>query len=300
MKKKTIGIAGYGAVGKLMAEFFRSHYKVRVYDPKLTKGSSKIDNVYFVKSLKGLNDCDMTVVCVPTPAKEDGSCDISLVEKTVNALESPLILIKSTVPPGTCKALANETMKNIVFSPSYIGEGSYWSEYKFDKDVKETPFFIFGGQRFLSEMVVDLLAPIVGPNKKYHFTDYDTAELVKYWNNTFLAMKVTFCNEMYDICQAMNISYWEARELWLLDPRVEASHTAVFADKRGFDGKCLPKDTKALRSACRKLTYEPKFIDAMIRRNEDFTTYTAELVPSKVKKDTVSSTLPKGTKIKMM
>lgn len=280
MQKQTIGVAGFGFVGKHMADFFRTHYTVKIYDPGYLENAPMIENAIFVKTLKDLKDCALTAVCVPTPIGKDGECDVSMVEKTVRELECPLILIKSTVTPGTSKQLASETMKNIVFSPEFAGESTYWSPYAFDKNMQAAPYFIFGGNRFVSELIVDIFAPIVGPTKKFHFTDWTTAELVKYWENTYFALKVTFCNEMYDICKKMDLSYWEARDLWLLDPRVEAMHTAVFADKRGFGGKCFPKDTRALSAACKKLNYEPKLIDAMIKRNEEFKEYNEELLPA--------------------
>ena len=282
MNTKTIGIVGYGYVGKAMAEFFRSHYPVKVYDIAGPSTDGSRPNLTFVKNLKALESCDLAVVCVSTPPKADGSCDVSAVDQTVRELKTPLILVKSTVPPGTCKRLMMETCKNIVFSPEFSGENKYISPYGFDKEVKRCPFYIFGGNRFLVDLMVDLIAPITGPHKKYAYTDSTTAELVKYWENTFLALKVTFCNEMFEICNRMNISYWEARDLWLLDPRMGESHTAVFINERGYAGKCLPKDTKALRAACRAVGYEPKLIDCMIKRNEDFNALTDELVPAKL------------------
>ena len=297
---KTIGIAGYGKVGKAMADFFKTHYQVKVYDPLYKDSKLKTETLQFVKSLKDLDDCDLLTICVPTPMLDSGDCDISEVEKVVRATKCPLILIKSTVTPGTTKHLTYETCKNIVFSPSFVGEGKYWSPFEFYTDVKESPYFIFGGHKFLTALVIDLLVPIVGPNKKYYTTDSTTAELVKYMVNTYLAAKVTLCNEFYDICSKMDVSYWEARELWLLDPRIEESHTAVFADDRGFGGKCLPKDVNGLVAICKKMDYQPKFIESILKRNEDFTTYTDELIPAEKSKGNSSSTLPKGTKIKII
>lgn len=65
--------------------------------------------------------------------------------------------------------------------------------------------------------------------------------------NAYLATKVTFCNEMYDIAQAYGIDYDELREIWLLDPRINRSHTFVYEDDRGYGGSCFPKDMSALK-----------------------------------------------------
>jgi len=126
------------------------------------------------------------------------------------------------------------------------------------------------GNKEETKYVIDILAPILGPTKEYCQTDAKTVELVKYWENTFYAMKVTFCNEMYEICEKMNINYWEARELWLKDPRVNKMHTAVFKDKRGYGGKCYPKDTNGLVMASKEAGYVPQLLEAMIDSNKRF------------------------------
>src|SRR5438270_5046903 len=85
--------------------------------------------------------------------------------------------------------------------------------------------------------------------------------------NCFLALKVAFCNEYYDIAQAMGVNYNELRELWLLDPRVGRSHTFVLPEKRGFDGKCLPKDVAALVQAAKAAGADPMLMEAVITAN---------------------------------
>ena len=103
-----------------------------------------------------------------------------------------------------------------------------------------------------------------------HQTDSSTAELTKYMENCFLALKVTFCNEFYDIAERFGIDYNELRELWLLDPRIGRSHTFVLPDDRGFGGKCLPKDVSAMvQSAC-STGYAPHLLMAVLETNARF------------------------------
>jgi UDP-glucose 6-dehydrogenase len=88
--------------------------------------------------------------------------------------------------------------------------------------------------------------------------------------NCFLALKVTFCNEFFDIAEQFGVDYNELRELWLLDPRIGRSHTFVMPDDRGFGGKCLPKDVSALvQSAC-AAGYAPQLMLAMLEANSRF------------------------------
>lgn len=272
MKPNIIGVVGYGYVGKAMVEFFRTHYQVFIYDPEYVMQCPALDNAYFVESIEKLNsmNCDVTAVCVPTPMGEDGSCDTHLVEETVKNIDARVILIKSTIPPGTTDRLIKETGKRIVFSPEFAGESKYWSPYKFDKDMKEMPYVILGGESGDTAKVVDIFIKILGPKKNYWQTEAKVAEMVKYMENVFFATKVTFVNEMFEICEAVGVDYRKVRELWIQDPRVEPMHTAVFVDARGYGGKCFPKDVSALVSFSEKAGYKPELISEVMKSNVRF------------------------------
>lgn len=255
----NIGIVGYGYVGKLIDGLFKdTNHTVKRYD----KNNSLLD------TKEEINKCDITYVCVPTESNEDGSCNTSIVEETVEWISTPIIVIKSTVEPGTTKRLKDKTGKNIVFCPEYGGESSYWTPYKFHTDLKETPFFIFGGDANTCHKLVELYQSILGPTKVYRITDSTTAELVKYLTNCFYATKVAFCNEMYDLATALNINYNELRELWVLDPRLNPMHTLVFPNKRGFGGKCFPKDTKALIQYSKKIGNPLSILERVVESND--------------------------------
>ena len=259
---KTIGIIGNGYVGSAMFNFFRDHYGVMIYD--------KIDHrsLHSFEEINKTADC--AVICLPTEMLPDGSCDTSLVEEAVSRLNAELIIIKSTVAVGTCKRLQEKYDKRIVFSPEFAGESKYWSPFKFDNDVKEMPYYIFGGKDKDCQLAVELYLKIGGPTKKYFTTDFNTAEMVKYVANTFYASKITFCNEMYDICEAMDTNWHKVRELWLNDPRVSSMHTAVFGDDRGYGGKCFPKDVNALIKVAEKADMQATVLKAVNKANKRF------------------------------
>ena len=244
------------------------HYDVIVYDPAYHANQS-IEGITFVDSVQGCDACAMGVVCVPTPQAPDGSCDTTYVRDTIEKLSSPLIVIKSTVTPGTTDELRATTGKRIVFSPEYVGESKYYNPF-FGNDMKEVPFVIGGGSDRDCNDYFDLLIPILGPTKTYFKTTSLSAEVIKYMENTYFAIKLTFVNEMYNICQALGADWYSVREGWLLDPRVEKMHTAVFPSDRGFKGKCLPKDTQALVQAAKKKGYDPRFLQEMIENNSTF------------------------------
>lgn len=252
-----VAIIGNGYVGKAMARFFARRYEVLIHDP--AQGL-----------VADVNSAELAVVCVPTPSLPSGRCDTSIVEDVVEGLgHHQLILIKSTVPPGTTERLRAATFKRVVFSPEYMGESKYFTapEYPHPTDLEKHRFFIFGGPRQDTSECVDIVAPIVGPHAFFYQVDSATAEIIKYWENAWGAMKVSFCNEMARICQAHGVDYWQAREGWALDSRVEKMHTAVFREEPGFSGKCFPKDIAALYMATKDAGYDSSILKAVIEVN---------------------------------
>jgi UDPglucose 6-dehydrogenase len=254
-----IGIVGYGVVGKAQSEFWGKDNCI-IHDPSQGFKNRALIN----------KECDIAFVCVPTPMKEDGSCDLSIVEESVKWLETPIIVIRSTVVPGTCARLTVENRmdgdkeKNIVFEPEYLGETIHHPYL----DLRKRPFVILGGMPGPTRALIMYMQKFMHPDTKFFQTDWNTAELVKYMENSWLATKVTFCNEFYEIASIIGVDYNELRELWLADERINRSHTFVYPDKRGFSGKCLPKDLNAIVTKLGELGYEAKFIKDVLENNE--------------------------------
>lgn len=256
---KKIGIIGFGYVGKAMYEYFNTHYEVIYYDPYISGSSSKEE----------INKCCLGVVCVFTPSNENGECDTSIVESTIDWLETPLILIKSTVKVGFTKLIKERTGKRICFSPEYIGESLYdTGVFNFNKNCKNNSFHTFGGDKKDTNELTDIHQIISGPNKIYKQTDETTAELAKYMENAFLSTKLIFCYEFDQICKNHGVNYNEVRECWLLDSRIGSSHTSVFANNiYPFDGKCLPKDIKSIIHSSLEKNYNPEFLQSVLDSN---------------------------------
>jgi UDPglucose 6-dehydrogenase len=231
-----IGVVGHGVVGSAVARLFSANHRpaVTIYDkfqPPHNHPGRKT----------AVNACDLTFVCVPTPIGQDGlSCDVSAVEECVSWITAP-ICIRSTIPPGTVDRLSAATGKSIVFSPEYLGEqpGHPW------RNEGDCEFLIVGGSPAACELVLSAYRSIPELDLKYYCTNARTAELCKYMENCFLATKVAFGNQFFDIAQELNIDFAELRLLWLADPRIGSSHSSVTA-ARGFRGRCLPKDISAL------------------------------------------------------
>ncbi len=266
---KKIGIVGSeGYVGQAFKRMVEDKYQVIEYDPKLGDKSATKEEI---------NKCDLVVVSVPTPMSEnykevDGlkvyQCDTSIVEDVVKWIE-PVILIKSTVEIGTTKYLKDKYNKRICMSPEYVGEGKYkvTARMDFQTDMSATPFLILGGDDEDCDYIIDLLLPILGPEKKYFKTDETTAEFIKYKENDYFAHKVVWAAEAKEQAEALGVNWYDAWQGWALDPRVDVMHTAVFPENEGFAGFCLPKDTNAL---CYKLLYcgyTPDMQIGMLKKN---------------------------------
>ena len=270
-KRMKVGIVGHGYVGQAVHNFVKNLHNAYVCDTDEERISEDaLGESEGTTEVEDLNVCDLVYITVPTPPAADGSCDTSIVEAVIQKLDVPLIILKSTVEPGTTERLAHDYGKHMVFSPEFAGESIYWSPYTFDRSIVDMPHYIFGGEYADCKKAYDFYIQIAGPTKKYFITDFRTAEMVKYVTNCFYATKVTFCNEMKELCDHAGISWEKVRELWVNDPRVNPMHTAVFEDNRGYGNKCFPKDVKALREFGFKCGFRPPLLSAVDKTNEFF------------------------------
>ena len=248
----NIAIIGYGHVGKAMHKLFQNAV---VFDPALGMGNK--DEV---------NKCKAAFVCVPTPMLENGRCDTKITEEVIEWLDVELIILRSTVEIGFTDAMAKKYMKKIVFHPEYYGETV---DHPF-KDLNGRKWLTFGGCQFAIDGAIKVYQEVINSDVKIFQTDAKSAELAKYMENSFLAMKVTFCNEMYDIADKLGVNYNKARELWLADPRIGASHTFVYEENRGYGGKCLPKDIASVISQAETAGANVSLLKATEERNKAF------------------------------
>lgn len=262
IKMNKVGIVGYGYVGKGMHKIFPDAV---IYDEPLGIGTKE-----------GINSCNLTIICVPTPSKETSSefkpADTLIVEEVIGWIDSPLILIKSTIPPQTTDKLIRQTGKRICFSPEYMGEGGYhitpW-KYMSPTDPTNHDFVIIGGEKKAREEIADIFTEKLGPEKTYYLCEATEAELIKYLENSYIGLKVAFFNQIYELCQKLGISYHTVREGWALDNRVDKMHTSVFVNKRKIGGKCLPKDINAIVAKADELGVDLSILKSIVRERTE-------------------------------
>ena len=281
--KKKIGIVGFGYVGQAMARFFEDRYGIVVYDPFWSEKKDGFEYrfpSYHITDADArdvmFDNCSLVVISVPTPMAKDGSCDTSAVKESLEWLgKGKLILIKSTVPPKFTQSYIDSGY-NVAFSPEYLGESAYmthyWKGYPDPTNLKTHEFQIFGGESHTTRKIIPFFRSIMGPETKYLQTDATTAEMAKYMENCFFATKVTFFNEFYEIAQRMDVDFNELRELFLCDGRINRNHTLVFEEKRGYGGKCYPKDMAGIIAASQAMGYDPKLLREVVDSNKFFNT----------------------------
>ena len=278
-----VAIIGFGYVGQAIFRFLSGKFKLSVVDPLYSSSGSwgpPFHEVIIIGGKcyphipeEGFADHILSVVCVPTNMLSDGSCDMSIVEDVVSKLKTGVILIKSTVIPGTTLELSQKYKKSLVFSPEFIGEGKYfvpyWKGYQDPLDMKKHQFFIFGGGR--SDVCVDIWKRVAGWAPDYIQTDPTIAEIVKYAENAFLATRVAFFNTFYDICQIYSVDYNEFVQVLSYDKRIGKEMSVVNSNSRGYRSKCLDKDIPAIIKAVEKESndeYHPMVLQAVLEYNE--------------------------------
>ena len=258
-----IGIGGYGFVGKATEQLKNNDIEFIIYDknPELCNPLGT--------TIEDLSKCDLVFISVPTPMKKDGSCCIDIVKSVVNDIREygdPLIIIRSTVVPGTCDSL------NCYFMPEFL------TEKNFIQDFINNPCWIFGllnsdKDELFKQRIHKLINSAYDATKiksnEISFINNKEAELVKYFKNCYLATKVSFCNEMYSICNKLDISYDTVKDLAVKDVRITESHTNVpgHDGKFGYGGTCFPKDMSALNTFMKNNDIPSYILDAAQRRN---------------------------------
>ena len=261
---KRVGIVGQGYVGTAVKVMFEKHYETHTYD---LNGNCNCESIGEL-----ISSSDIIFVCVPTPMKKDGSCDTSIVEgvvKDINSVckvrqyENKIIAIKSTIPPGTTNRLNKENKYvTVLFNPEFLTEANFIEDFKNQNRI------IIGGQRPQTTILRQVYS-LVFPEATIVKTGSITAEMVKYFTNTFLATKVSFANEMKIVCDYFDIDYDKVVEYATYDERLGKSHWAVPGPdgKLGFGGSCFPKDINALVNICKKMDIPLNVLPSAIETN---------------------------------
>ena len=262
-----IGIIGQGFVGNAVYQKFKKYYDINTYDLDSSKCNSSEQETL---------DNKIVFVCLPTPMDEVGRCNTSIVEGAVKRCfefgKTKIVVIKSTVSPGTTEKLNQKYPSlQIVFNPEFLTERNAVKDYENQNRI------ILGGPRPATTELKQIFSKAF-PNAHIIKTDSTHAEMVKYLTNTFLSVKVSFANEIYQICNELKIDYDKVVEYATLDERLGTSHWGVPGHDGdfGFGGHCFPKDLSALIHLTRELGTVSNVLEAtqetndQVRQNRDW------------------------------
>ncbi len=252
---KKIAIIGYGWVGKAMHKLFPGAI---IYDTAVET---------FWNNREKVSECDIALICVPTPNKNEGELDMSIVEEVVAWCKSPLIVIRSTLNPGTCDRLAKKYKKRIIMHPEYLGETVNHPML----DVSKRGFLVLGGDKKDVRELIDLYTGVYNANVKISQVTAYEAEVIKLSENRAIAFKVAQCQELYDVCEKDGVDFYTIRDVvYGDDPRFNLWWTFVFPDNRGFNSKCIPKDVYAWAAWAESVGYDPKLTNAILAKNKEW------------------------------
>lgn len=257
--KNKIGIVGQGFVGTAVREQFRKTFDVLTYDKFnleqcgiYTKDTYNTDILNNPSTL--VEHCDVIFICVPTPMFEDGECDTSIVESVIEDISKEassqnrkvIAVVKSTVPPGTTNMLNKINPNvNVVFSPEFLTEANAIEDF-----ANQTRVILGVEYAETVEPLLNLFNTGI-PQAEIILINSKEAEMTKYTTNLFLATKVSFFNDIYSLCEKLNINYDNVIEATMHDPRIGNSHYSVPGPDgdRGFGGHCFPGSYQVLTTS---------------------------------------------------
>jgi UDPglucose 6-dehydrogenase len=293
----SINICGFGFVGGSIGYILeKNDINYNVYDviaPTKTGKYCYYDNLSeMIEDSEKKNFTNIYFISVPTPSDDEGNCDTSIVQNVVRDLclsikKKSIILIKSTVKPGTTRSLYTQyhnDLVDIIFCPEFL------RELTANEDMYDANFALFGNEsgveNKVSEELVCLFTNFIYKHKKIpwckkFFTKntqfkcytrtFEEMELFKYTINTFLSVKVWYFNEIYEICNSFKINYQSFKTLFPLEPRLGKYGTIVPGDDgRGFSKKCLPKECRGMRQLQKDLGISNNVLNEILSRNDYF------------------------------
>jgi UDPglucose 6-dehydrogenase len=243
-------------------------------DQLLQNNRSKISTTRDIRS--AVRNSDMTFICVGTPPQHDGSSDLSQVREVSGVVGSSLanldryhlVVTKSTVLPWTNEQiiipiLEKESGKRcfkdfgVASNPEFLKEGSAV------KDFFQTDRVVIGAHdQDARELLENLYRPLHAP---IFMTDIRTAEMIKFVSNAFLATKISFANEIGNLCKATGIDSYEVFGGVGMDTRINPH---FFRSGIGFGGSCFPKDVQALIAYAKSFGMDPQIMEAVISTND--------------------------------
>jgi len=252
--------------------------KIPIYEPGLTElvqKNMKEGRISFTTDIKaGVGNALAVFIAVGTPPDEQGRADLRYVEEVARSIGQTMngykvVVTKSTVPVGTGKLVERTIKENqsepypfdVVSNPEFLREGSAIEDF-----MRPNRVVIGAESQQAVAILKDLYNPLYLIETPFVITDVATAEMIKYASNAFLATKISFINEMANICERVGADVHQVARGMGLDQRIGSK---FLHPGPGFGGSCFPKDTRAISQIARAHGYEFRIVDAVIKVNEE-------------------------------
>ena len=253
--------------------------KIPIYEPGLTElvnKNYKNKRLKFSSDLKeSIKDSDIIFICVGTPTKKGGSsADLSQIFQVAKQIslsinKFKIIVTKSTVPVTTgdeiekilLKRKSNKNKFSVVSNPEFLREGEAIRDFIFPDRI-----VVGSNDKKSNRLMNNLYAPLISKGAQYIHTSRRAAELIKYSSNAFLATKITFINEIANLCEKTGINVEDISIGMGLDKRIGSRFLRAGP---GYGGSCFPKDTKAITATADKFKINLSVIKSVIKSNEN-------------------------------
>jgi UDPglucose 6-dehydrogenase len=251
--------------------------KIPIYEPGLDKIVSRNvsdGRLQFSTDLpEAIRSSRAIFIAVGTPPKPDGSADLRFVEEVARTIARymngpKLVITKSTVPIGTGRRLeqifaesGNEHEATVVSNPEFLREGSAIEDF-----MKPDRVVIGTNDRESIRLMKEIYAPLHSLEIPFVVTNVESAELIKYAANGFLATKISFINEIAVLCELLGGDVQDVARGMGLDTRIGPKFLQAGP---GFGGSCFPKDTSAVADIARRYGYQFEIIEAVLRVNDN-------------------------------
>lgn len=253
-----------------------SNGQITIYEPGLEKiflRNLKEGRLHFTTNLaEGVKDATIVFLALPTPPGEDGSADLKYILGVADDLgkiltDYKVIVDKSTVPVGTADKVQAAIAKNykgefaVVSNPEFLREGVAVDDF-----MKPDRVVVGTSDERAKKIMTDLYAPFVRSGNPVIFMDEKSAELTKYAANSFLAVKISFMNEIARLCERLGADVDMVRKGIGSDERI--GKRFLFPGI-GYGGSCFPKDVQALVKSSSEVNYDFEILNAVMKVNEE-------------------------------
>jgi nucleotide sugar dehydrogenase len=284
MYYNSVNVIGYGFVGSAIGYLCAKNnipFNVCDINEKNGKYKFKTDNIAeLVKHSEAENETNFYFIAVPTPSNDDCTPNVSIVDEVLDKLNNTVskatyAIIKSTLYPGSCQTFYEKYKNiNVVVCPEFLRESTYTD------DMYNAQFVLLGvtKDQVYAHMTHDDVVLLCrdmyrhNPSMPIYIKSYEECELFKYTLNVYLALKVWYFNEIYEVCEKFDVPYDNLKKLFALDDRIGKYGIEVPGTdgKFGYGLSCLPKETKGMMTLQERLGIDNNVLKHIIKRNDIF------------------------------